>query len=371
MHDGPPRRILALCLPGIGDAILFTPALAMLRTAFPQARITAVTMFAGAADLLRANPDVDEVRQFDFFHERAWAALRFLWTLRRERFDLSILGFPANRLEYNVVNALLGRRWRAGHRYRTQRHRNLALLNNILVPEQDGRHNVEHNLDLVRAVCDRVGVACPPTSRRLRVHLTPDDEARAAALLAEHGIGDDEPLIGCHTYSSTFKNMHRKCWDKDRFVALIDRIGDAYPAARVLLFSGPSDVAVNRHILVRARGRVTPIEAPNIRWALGVLRRCRAFVSNDSAIMHLAGALGVPVVAIFGPTDPLRLHPWEGPHRIVRRTLPCMPCFPYSSRPLRCAAGTDYACLRELDVDDVFSAVADVLAADAPAGATA
>ena len=104
------------------------------------------------------------------------------------------------------------------------------------------------------------------------------------------------------------------------------------------------------------------IAETSLRRALGVLTHCRVFVSNDSAIMHLAGALGVPVVALFGPTDWRRLHPWAAPHTIVRATLPCMPCFYYSSRPLRCAAGLDYACMRDLAVDDVLGAVRRVLA---------
>jgi ADP-heptose:LPS heptosyltransferase len=104
------------------------------------------------------------------------------------------------------------------------------------------------------------------------------------------------------------------------------------------------------------------VEEPNIRSALGVLRHCRVFVSNDSAIMHLAGALGVPVVALFGPTNWRRLHPWAASHTIVRRNLACMPCFEYSSRPLRCSANVDYACLRDLTVDEVLEGVRSLLA---------
>src|SRR5437762_3814131 len=153
--DPLPRRILILCLPGIGDAILFTPALALLRRAFPDAHITALTMFRGAADVLQTNPDLDEVRWFDFFHAGVRAGIRYIWRLRREGFDLSILGFPANRIEYNLVNAFVGRRWSAGHGYRHQRGRNLAFLNNIRVQESGTLHNVEENLALAAAICRR------------------------------------------------------------------------------------------------------------------------------------------------------------------------------------------------------------------------
>src|SRR5262249_41184847 len=130
-----PRRIVIFCLPGIGDAMLFTPALALLRRAFPDAHITVVTMFRGTADILETNPALEEVRCFDFFNANTWQGLRYVRGLRREHFDLSVMPFPANRLEYNVVNAFAGRRWRAGHRYQHQTWRNLWFLNNIAVQE--------------------------------------------------------------------------------------------------------------------------------------------------------------------------------------------------------------------------------------------
>jgi heptosyltransferase-2 len=129
-----------------------------------------------------------------------------------------------------------------------------------------------------------------------------------------------------------------------------------------VIFSGPSDTAVNAYIVEHADRRVTMVEQPNLRRALAVLRHCRLFVSNDSAIMHLAGAVDVPVVALFGPTDWRRLHPWAARYAIVRRDLPCSPCFYYSSRPLGCASHLDYACMREMTVDDVSAAVDDLLA---------
>ncbi len=361
MHPRLPRRIAVFCLPGIGDTILYTPALARLRRAFPDARITALTMFDGAADILRTNPDLDEVRRFDFVNAGLWSGIRYVWGLRRERFELAILGFPANRLEYNLVNALVGRRWRAGHRYRRQRWRNLSFLNNVAVPETGGRHNVEENLALVDAICRRLGVEVPAVETPLRLQLTSDNCTRGDAFLAGHGLGPDDFLIGIHPYSSTFKSMHRKCWDKDHFASLVSRVSEIHPRARVLVFSGPSDAAVNDYIVRRAGGHAIIVEERDLRTALGVMRHCRLFISNDSGIMHLAGALGVPVVALFGPTDWRRLHPWRAPHVIVREDLPCMPCFHYSTRPLRCVMNIDYACMRDIPVDGVIEAARALL----------
>lgn len=357
-----PQRIVVFCLPGIGDAILFTPALAALRRALPAARITAVTMFRGTADILSANPDVDEVRCFDFFKAGKREGLRYVWGLRREGFDLSIMPFPSNRLEYNVVNRLVGRRWRAGHRYQHQSWRNLWFLNNITATEAGNRHNVEENLQLIRAIGARLGVMVEvPARPELKLTLTAEDERYGAAWLAEQGIAAEAMLVGFHTFSSTFKNMHRKCWDKDNFVRLIERLGATHPAARFLIFSGPSDEAVNEYILGKVNGRVLLVREANLRHALALLKRCRVFVSNDSGLLHLAAACAVPVVGLYGPTDWRRLHPRTERRVIVRRDLPCMPCFYYSSRPLQCVANINYACMRDITVDEVFVAVQNLL----------
>ena len=368
-----PKKIIVFCLPGIGDAILFTPALALLRRTFPQAHITVMTMFRGTSDILATNPDLTEVRHFDFFNAPKWESLRCLWRLRREHYDLSVMSFPSNRIEYNIVNRLVGRRWRAVHRYDHQSWQNLWFLNNIVEREDGHLHNVEEDLRLVRVICQRLGVPVnepePPPDHaarlrqvQLKLVLPPEDIAYGNAFLAEHRIDPDTMLFGFHTWSSTYKNMTRKCWDKDNFVALIRRLSEAHPNAQFLIFSGPADEAVNGYIMQHVDNRVVLVREANLRHALAVLKHCRLFVSNDSAVMHMAAAIGVSVVALFGPTNWERLHPWTERHVIIRRDLPCMPCFYYSSRPLRCVANINYACMREISVDEVFVAIEDLLA---------
>ncbi len=362
------KRIIVFCLPGIGDTILFTPALAWLRRAYPSAHIVMLTMFQGTREAVSTNPDVDEVRHFDFFNARKWEGIRYVWNLRRERFDLSIMAFPSNRLEYNVLNCVVGRRWRAAHRYDHQSWRNLWFLNNIVVREDRARHNVEENLRLMGAIADRVGTETPLTevdrgpAPALKVVLTAEDEQYADQFLASRGIEPDTMLFGFHTYSSTFKNMHRKCWDKDNFAQLIARLTVEHPSARCLVFSGPHEEAVNRYILDHVDGRVVEVRESRLRRALALMKRCRVFITNDSGPMHLATAIGAPVVALFGPTDWRRLHPWSDRHLVVRRDLPCMPCFYYSTRSLHCVANLDYACMRDITVDEVLVAVRQLLA---------
>src|SRR5262249_55716471 len=125
MGERLPERIVVFCLPGIGDTLMFTPALAVLRRALPAAHVTAVAMFPGTAQALETNPDVDEVRTVELFGAGFAHRLRQVRTLRGGRFDLGVLPFPTNRLGYNLLNRAVARRWRAAHRYGTQSWQNL------------------------------------------------------------------------------------------------------------------------------------------------------------------------------------------------------------------------------------------------------
>jgi heptosyltransferase-2 len=369
-----PRRILVFCLPGIGDTIMFTPALALLRRMCPQAHITALTMFRGTEHILVTNPDINEVRNFDFFNARPWESLRYLWRLRCEGYDLSIMSFPSNRLEYNIANWFVSRRWHAAHRYHRQSWHNLWFLNNIVVRETGRHHNVEENLRLLAAIAARLGqpLELPPWDADrverirqcpLKLALLPDDNAAAELFLAQNNLRPGQLLIGVHTWSSIYKNMARKCWDKDNFVAIIRRLGDEHPDARFLLVTGPADEEVNQYILQHADSRVLLVREANLRRAVAILSHCRVFLSNDSGVMHLAAAAGVPVVGLFGPTDWWRLHPWTERQTVVSRELPCSPCFYYSSNALRCVENIDYACIREITVDEVLAAINQLLSA--------
>lgn len=359
-----PRRILVLCLSGIGDAARFLPALALLRRSFPEARITVVTMFRGAFELLEYNSHLDDLRCIDFFNsspaKRIFEALR----LRCERFDLSILSFPSNRLEYNIAQWIVGCRWRAAHRYMRQSIQNLWFLNNIVLPEEPHLHNVEENLRLVQEIARRFGVrledsasACGPALSSL----PGGDGCRPTASQPPAVPGTGRLKIAIHPYSSTFKNMHRKCWPAVKFAELVNVLADQYPGARFLLLSGPDDQEVSRRILALVHSPVLLVE-DSLHGVIALLRECDLFIGNDAGITHVAAAAGIPVIAVFGPTDWNKLHPWCEHHIVVKRDLWCMPCFYYSSRPLRCGARMDYACVRELPVADIARAVSAMLA---------
>jgi heptosyltransferase-2 len=347
------EKILVLALPGIGDLLLVTPTLRVLRREFPRAEIVVLVMYRPCLEALEGNPNVDRLLFWEFFQEGRWRSLRFLWQLRKERFDASILAFPANRIHYNLAQFLIGAKLRVAYRYYRQSWRNLFFLNNRTLMERLDVHNVEANLRLLRFL----GIEDPAEDGGLDFPLAADDHSVAERLVGE--LPGDKALVAMHAWSTELKQMWRKCWDYRRFAALIDSL-HADGKYEVVLFEGPHDKVTNDKILSLTGRSPLVIRGTTLPQSAAVLARCSVLVTNDSGLLHVAAAVKTPTVAIFGPTNAYRYHPYGVPYELVWKRLSCSPCFYFSSRSLRCKWG-DFRCLERIEVDDVKRSVERLL----------
>ena len=149
--------------------------------------------------------------------------------------------------------------------------------------------------------------------------MSPDEIAAAEARLTSLGIGVDTFLVGIHPGGSSFD----KRWPEKRYAELADRLVQQYNAT-VLLLHGPAEAGLTQNIQKAMQSHAS-VHAPETIRALGaLLSRCALVVCNDSGPMHLAAALDVPTVAIFGPTDHVAWHPLSQNAAIVRRDMPCL-----------------------------------------------
>ncbi|MDX2225661.1 MAG: glycosyltransferase family 9 protein [Verrucomicrobiae bacterium] len=341
------KSLLVLALPGIGDCLIASDSWAWLRQHLPDWRFDALTMFPSATDFLRSTGIFDTVTEFNFLSHSATESFRFLTPLRG-RYEATLLPFPSNGIKYNLATAWIRAPVRVGYDYAHDSRRNLSLLNNVRIPEEGAASNRTHNFRaaaaLLKVVTGKDWV--PPSGHPFRPAHKPPSVL----------------TFGFHTYSSTFKNMHRKCWPPEHFAELIKSLKSRFPSSHIKVFAGPSDQE-NLNLITRLVFPL-PMETVSERdftHTMSHIRNCSVFISNDSGLAHAAGALNIPTVVLYGPTDAKRLYDWDNPHRIVRQSLPCQPCFFYSSRPLSCHASLDYACIRQLPVGEVLRAVEELI----------
>ena len=311
----PQTSLLVRATNWLGDAVMTTPALAGVREGFPDSRIVLLARPL-VAELFRHHPDVDEVMVYDLpgRHEGILGRLRLAADLRRRRFDGALL--LQNAFDAALI-AFLGRiPERAG--YPTDMRR---ILLTLPVPLPHGileRHEVEYYLCLL----DGLGIARPaPASLKLVV--TEEEREAMAERLASLGIGRGTPILAINpgaTYGSA------KRWYPDRFASVADTLSAEWEAAVVVVGSAAEAPlageigAATRTPPVNLAGRTT------VRELMALLSLSSFLVTNDSGPMHVGAALGVPLVAIFGPTDWRRTSPWTSLAKVVRVEVDCSPC---------------------------------------------
>jgi len=350
-------KILIIALSGIGDALMFTPALKLLRKNLPNVEIDALVMYRGAQEIYSSNPDLNKVIHFNFLEEGVFKSLKFLFQLRK-KYDASINVYPSNRKEYNLISRVIGAKKRAGVVYLRKNKSNLGFLNNVGVLENDDVHNVQTNIKLCEALIGKKFSEEPP----LEFPIPENEIVSGNKFFNDAGISANELVIGFHPGCATLKNHIKRRWEPEKFAELGKKLIKDHNA-RILIFGGPEEKDLKDQIssLINSE-KVNVINADSLTKSAAIMKRCNLFVTNDSSQMHIAAALGLKVVAIIGPTNQKYIYPWKTEHQIVCLNLDCAPCFFYSPRPLICnRTDVKFKCIKELTVDIVYTSVVKYL----------
>ncbi len=333
-HPETVKRILVIRLYFIGDMLLSTPALAALRDTFPHASIT-VLLKKRARDVLVGNPDVDELIIYDAvprYHSPAWT-WRLGALLRRRRFDLAVDLTGDLRSSWALFVADPG--------YRVGVNRvGLGRLLDRRVPYRSEGHVVDHLLDAV-------GLAGAKTERtEPRMYLS--DAEREAA----RSLSGDEPYLAMAPGAQS--PLRR--WPAERYGELAAR-ARRDRGMRTLFTGTASDAPLCVEAERRSEGAGTSLagRTGDLRVLGALFEGARAYVGSDSGPLHIAAAVGTPVVGLFGPNTPNRFAPRGAPSRLVVRTPPCSPC-----AQDRCMGETG-PCLRTIGVDEVAHALSSLL----------
>jgi lipopolysaccharide heptosyltransferase II len=344
------RRVLAIRLDALGDVILTSPALRALRDSEPARRITLLTSPSGAAAAALL-PSVDEVIVYeapwlkatparpDASHEHAMAA-----RLAGERFDAAVIFtvYSQSPLPSALLCYLAGIPRRLAHC-----HENPYQLLTDWIPDPDPaqgiRHEVRRQLDLVAAV------GCTTADERLALRLPPGAVERAAALLDQLGLDGTRPWAVVHAGSTAPSRRYAS----DRFAAVVRGLARA---GVEVVFTGSAEEAD----LVAGIRRAAGVEAASLAGCLdlgelaALLARAPVLVSNNTGPVHVAAAMGTPVVDLYALTNPQHT-PWGVPHRVLSHDVPCKYC--YKSV---CPVG-HHQCLDAVEPESVVAAALDLL----------
>jgi heptosyltransferase-2 len=295
----------------VGDAVMSLPAIRAVRDAFPGAHLT-VAARAAVADLYAREGAIDGVMSYPGGRREAADALR------RESFDCAIL------LPNSFDAALVAWMARIPRRIGYRRDGRSWLLTEAIPPPQPGeipRHERFYYLELLR----RAGIVheYPPC---VDIRLDGREQARAAGLDALRSVGVPAPVVGVSP-GAAYGDAKR--WLPERFAETAVTVARAH-AASVALFGAAAERSLCESLAAAIRGEGIAVRnfagETTLRQFIDLAAACRLFLTNDSGAMHIASALGVPTVTVFGATDDTTTGPTGAWARIVREQVECGPC---------------------------------------------
>jgi lipopolysaccharide heptosyltransferase II len=340
-----PCRILVVKPGMLGDVLLTTPVLAALRARFPRATIHyAVGQYARPA--ITGHPAVSALVDVGGGAGRGRRSLlSLLYQMRTGHYDICLILDRSPLLA--SLPLLAGIPIRAGI---DSAGRGFAL--NVRVPWDESLHEADLYLQVAGAL------GCPTNGYHLSFAPGDAAERQVDALWAAHGLQPPVVALAPGGGSNPGMDLPEKRWPPASFAALGDRLHTELHATIVLL-GGPGDRDLCATVRAAMQAPAVDLGGPAPFAERGaLLRRCALYVGNDSGPTHLAVAVGCPVVAIFGPTDPGLYGPYHAQARTVRRPLPCSPCFVHGYFP---PCPNQHACMRGLEVATVFDACRDLL----------
>jgi heptosyltransferase-3 len=367
------NRILVIKLRHIGDVLLTVPVFRALRETFPEASLTALVN-RGTESVLTENPLIDSFITLDRsvkklpMPQRHLRELAFLRNIRKEKFDMTVDLTGGDRAA--IISLVSGARHRLGWQSKKGFLGKKLVYTHLTRPDNK-QHMVLQNLAIVRS--------CGIDTRDLAVdfHFSSEERGFVHRILAERGIAERAPIVHIHPPSRWLF----KCWQDEYMAEVIRRLLDR--RATVFVTSSPDKRELDKTLRILSLVGDSPslIALPGkttIKQLGAIAAESDLFFGVDSAPMHIAAAVGTPVVALFGPTGVYNWGPWSndasaaldgenlyprrngvqaaGSHIAVQMEWPCVPCGKDG-----CNGTKMSRCLEDISVDQIFDFIIEAL----------
>ncbi|MBI4355718.1 MAG: lipopolysaccharide heptosyltransferase II [Candidatus Omnitrophica bacterium] len=358
------QRILVIRLDRLGDVVLSLPVLSALRAAYPQAHLAMLVRNTWRG-VVEGHPAVDEVLAYDKdgAHRGILATVRFAWALRRHAFSTAVVLHATWRSHW--IAWLAGIPGRIGYARKGGR---WLLTRSLPDRKAEGQqHEARYALDLLKAF------GFSPTWEPPMITIQEQARRRVSSWLSERGVAPDDGLIAVHPGAS----CPSKRWPIERFAEVVRRL-EAEPfdslrslrasterqskyeqPRRVVVIGGAKEQALGEQIAAPTSSRVVNACGQlSVEELAALLARCACLISNDSGPVHVAAAVGTPVVSLFGRNQQglswRRWGPLGESDRVLHHEVGCITCLAH-----RCTIS--FRCLQAITVEEVITAVRSLL----------
>ncbi len=348
-------KILIINPFGIGDVLFTTPVIKAIKQRNPDSYIGYWSNLR-VKPILAGNPQINKVFALsrgdlkklyqESFFKGLWSSLKLIWEIKKENFDIC-LDFSLDH-RYSLFAKIIGIRQRIGFNYKG---RGRFLTKRVDLAGYQDKHVVEYYLDLLKFL------DIPALDKSLYLVVPEQSQQRAQDLLAASGIEEKDLIIGIvpGAGGSWGKDASYKHWPALKFAQVADRLAAEFKA-KILILGDESEDKISDVIVHVMRNKpIDLVGKTGLDILPAVIKNCNLLITNDGGPMHMAVALGVRTVSIFGPVSELVYgpFPFSNKHVVLKWDMACRPC--YKNFSLR-GCDKDKECLRSVSVDAVFEA---------------
>lgn len=329
-----PKNIIVRMPNWLGDLIMATPILQDLKNKWPNANITAFCQGA-LGNILKEDPNINQIITF----KKPKGLLKrltnkdILKELNKENYDLGIL------LTNSLSSAFLYRQSNIKHRIGYSTHWRRLLLNHP-IPFPVTRIT-QHLVITYKMLLEPLGI--PVSNHPPKLYITKEETEKARELILKQGIKKNDIVVGINpgaAYGSA------KCWLPERYNQVAKKLLEN-PRVCLIFFGDQNGAPLVDEICKDLSSRVINLAGKtNLREFMAFLKECDLFLTNDSGPMHMASALGIPLVALFGSTSDQTTGPYQG-GTVIHKHVACSPCY-------RRECPIDFRCMKSIGVDEVY-----------------
>lgn len=329
------KKILLIRLRRIGDVVMTTPALSVLRENFPQAHLSYVVE-KPYQELVEGNPNLDEILILPQNQSKR-DLLQFIRRLRRQNYD-AVLDFHGGP-RASLITFFSKAKLKVGYKIKYK-----SFIYDITLPRSRKNgyfHSVENHINLVKALGVNIGTIPSlylPQAKK-------DESERVKRLIKEYGLNGFKIVVLHISAGNEFRN-----WGINNILGLT-KLLSKHSKAKIVLIGSEEDKKAEQIILRKSAAPLfSMVGRLNLRELRELILSSSLFIGPDSGPMHIAATTPTPIVAYFGPTLPANFAPWQAKALVIEKEFDCRPC-----KQKRCLYN-DFRCLRRIKPEEVYEA---------------
>jgi ADP-heptose:LPS heptosyltransferase len=345
-----PKRILIIRLSSLGDITQCIPVSYNLRKKFNQAHITWLVRekYAKLLEMDASLDEIIEIKNADLrtIFGRITEIIRIIKIIRSKKFEIVLDLHCA--LITNIISIFSNAAIKLGIDKRND-------LGFKMLKHFPLRNNKIHRIDAYLSVLKLLGLGNCEIKYSFKI--PPETKDQALGLLKKYNYTPKETIIALHPGT----RCKIKQWEIEKFAEIASRLIIEH-SAKILVIYGPEERYLEQNDAIKLFNPDLRFAAcSDIKQLTAILESCDLLIGNDSGPIHLAAALKIPTVSIFGPSNHLVSSPWGEKHKVVRKDLPCSPCYGRFSVRFKCKNKNRQECLKSISVEDVLNAVEPII----------